>query len=507
MSKLNKAFIRAYQQPSSHSNEQSEFTLRLDQPHAVGKDDLMHSIHTIEDSIAEALSNAPSGQHGASNSASESGTSGRMDLAHVLQWYESASLDVHGRLDNRHNVLPAPKMLARTPHDGVPIQAGNGTDKTLGQEADTPASERESIEQEKSFGNRSSQSAPDASPGVQSEERFMRVDPMPSATEDSLRLAPFEPAFKIPTSTQAITSPPGSGLSTSTTDMVSESEIQAASVAESIGRPKRNPLPPSASPTHGASSRERQDIEQKLRDEQRILSIQEQNSKSQPSKGFLPEWEVDQLQWPEITNELCSSQHSTLDEVAAHLIEANSTGLSTMAITSLCVGRGSSTVAMCLARVVARSGLRVALVDADPDGEPLADALNLDVEQGWLDCVTKGSRVEEAAIHSIDDGVTVFPMLGTTNSPRIPLLPAALENLLQAMQGHYDLVLFDAQKMDQKHCVLTRGNTGNFIQAAIVVIDPEEAESAGLESAVEQLQNLEISSVGIVENVTIVPSS
>jgi Mrp family chromosome partitioning ATPase len=223
-------------------------------------------------------------------------------------------------------------------------------------------------------------------------------------------------------------------------------------------------------------------------------------SATSQSVSFQPAWEVDQLNWPEVTNQLCAAEQSTLDEVCKHLIDANQTGLQVLAITSLEAGHGGSTVAMCLARSVAKTGTRVALIDADPNGQSLADAFNLDVDHGWLDCIARDIGFEESAVQAIDDSVTLFPLSGLTAQSQLTLDSYRLQRVIEHLKKHFDFVVVDCQKLADRQCALVADGMGSVVDAAIIVTDDVETGSTGIESSVEQLHKCSIASVGLVEN-------
>ncbi len=65
---------------------------------------------------------------------------------------------------------------------------------------------------------------------------------------------------------------------------------------------------------------------------------------------------------------------------------------------------------MCLAKAIARTGLRVALVDGDYECPSLVDQFNLEIENGWQGCLLQNVPLEEAAVISLHDNVCLFPL-------------------------------------------------------------------------------------------------
>ncbi len=160
-------------------------------------------------------------------------------------------------------------------------------------------------------------------------------------------------------------------------------------------------------------------------------------------ESFHAIWEVDSFQWPEVSEKLSSAQPSILNEVGRHLRQANSTGLSVLAVTSAAAGQGRTTVACCIARSAAKVGLSVALIDGDLHHPALADELNLEVTHGWLETVSLNLPLEEAAIHSIEDRITLFPLTNRKEvvsiAPDHPKIQAILRKLAKSLIGRYRL--------------------------------------------------------------------
>src|SRR5690606_28671123 len=121
-------------------------------------------------------------------------------------------------------------------------------------------------------------------------------------------------------------------------------------------------------------------------------------------------------------------------------------GLQTLLITGDRSGVGQTSVATGIAISAAAAGLRVALVDAtsapaDDRSGALADALNLEVQQGWPEALRAGRSVAEAAVHSIEDQLTVIPQA----TPRPSDGPTAEEfrRLIAPLRQAFDLVVID----------------------------------------------------------------
>ncbi len=215
--------------------------------------------------------------------------------------------------------------------------------------------------------------------------------------------------------------------------------------------------------------------------------------RSTSDAGFNSVWEVDALEFDERIIALFGN-HSLMRSIGVPLDRAVSDGLRTVLITSDAAGAGRTTVAIGIAVSAAAAGLRVALVDGDYAGPSLADALRLDVQYGWVEAVRCGLAVSEVAIHSIEDQLTVIPMLPMAGQQT----PSADEysRMMSPLRAAFDLVIVDGGP-------LTRENAehGSLvgIDSAIVVQDCRRSRSRILE-VMNTLRVRRVAGLGIVQN-------
>jgi Mrp family chromosome partitioning ATPase len=132
-----------------------------------------------------------------------------------------------------------------------------------------------------------------------------------------------------------------------------------------------------------------------------------------------PTWEVDEFLWPATVSGLMQNQPDAIRDIGLHLQHASSIGLRTLAITSGERGVGRSTVAMCIAKAVSKTGLRVALVDCDCECPSLVDQLNLEVAHGWQECILNNVPLDEVAVHAVKEKITFFPLLSAWSNSQV----------------------------------------------------------------------------------------
>ncbi len=235
-----------------------------------------------------------------------------------------------------------------------------------------------------------------------------------------------------------------------------------------------------------ADTRGRQQVERELRQAR--------------ARVFNPVWEVDNFQWPAVCLELMEQMDEKLERVAKNLAAACQEGLQVLAITSPQRGEGSSTVACCLALLAGHHGLKVAIVDGDLEQPSLSYQTNLDVEQDWRAAIMHHLPLEEVAVHSIEDQVTLVPLLSPVSSNELASDDNRIALMLQELADSFDLVIVDMGAMaSARNLVSSMGQQG-VISAAVAVVDYRNSAPQLIESCLRRLRQAGIASIGLVEN-------
>jgi Mrp family chromosome partitioning ATPase len=216
--------------------------------------------------------------------------------------------------------------------------------------------------------------------------------------------------------------------------------------------------------------------------------------------AFAASWEVDTFFWPEVLMQLERSNPNSFREIGYHLAQANASGLKVMAVTSGERGVGRSTVAMHMARSAAAAGLKVALVDADAFTPSLVDQLRLDVQLGWQSCLFEAVPLEEIAVHSVSDNVTLFPLTSTLSQEQVHVNLLRISKLVRRISTAFDLVILDSSRLNLDQRDLAGVSTDSAVDAAVVVVDSELSIKEKIDSAISILQTMGLGSIGLVEN-------
>ena len=217
---------------------------------------------------------------------------------------------------------------------------------------------------------------------------------------------------------------------------------------------------------------------------------------------FNPVWEVDSFQWPAVCTELLKQREKNMQRVAANLITACQEGLQVLAVTSPQGGEGRTTVACCLAMLAGRHGLNVAIVDGDIENPTLGYQTNLDVEHDWKEAISQELSLEEVAIHSIDDQVTLLPLLAPIDPREMSADDNRIAYMLHELAESFDLVIVDTGHMNSTASLVTSMGEQGLISAVVTVVDQRDTTRHRVDACVQRIRKIGISSIGLVENFT-----
>lgn len=204
-------------------------------------------------------------------------------------------------------------------------------------------------------------------------------------------------------------------------------------------------------------------------------------------------WEVDVFDVPATVADLFF-EGRLFQQIAKRMSDAVSTGLRSILVTSTKAGEGRSSVAIGFAMAAAAAGIRVALVDADTEDPTLADDLRLQLEYGWVDTVRGGLPIKEVAVHAVEDGVTLIPLMpphGRTAATGFEIV-----QLAELLKNKFELVVIDGPA----------GNSPNIHQCAsvvdstVIVRDASRTDTLAINEFSYRLRESGAQGVGIVEN-------
>jgi Mrp family chromosome partitioning ATPase len=216
-----------------------------------------------------------------------------------------------------------------------------------------------------------------------------------------------------------------------------------------------------------------------------------------------PLWEVDRFHWPRTCEKLFADEQGYLSQAGDKLQAAVQDGLRVLAITGTRRGEGRTTLSLCLARAAAQAGIQVAVMDADFARPQLASKIALEVAYGWQDAALGRIPLSEAAIKSLQDGVTALPLESALVTRGLSLADPRVTATIRAAAATFELLILDLGPIGPGEQLTFPPGEPSPLDAAIVVRDLRFATATESGSLCESLQDCGIEAVGIAENFVI----
>ncbi|MBX3431977.1 MAG: hypothetical protein KF847_01390 [Pirellulales bacterium] len=159
--------------------------------------------------------------------------------------------------------------------------------------------------------------------------------------------------------------------------------------------------------------------------------------------AFRPALEVDAFRVSPTVEMLADRCVADWQGAIAAVLAAGEEGRTVVGVAGLGAGAGCSTTVVCLARLAARQGKRVALVDGDFVTAGLARELGLEVDLGWEDVLAGRVPLAESSVLSLADNATLLPLVqgGVPAAEKLDAIHASVA--AGVLRYHHDLVLVD----------------------------------------------------------------
>ena len=165
-------------------------------------------------------------------------------------------------------------------------------------------------------------------------------------------------------------------------------------------------------------------------------------------------------------------------------------------------GVGTTSVLLCLSRLLAAAEKEIALVDSDFSRGALASQLGLQVETGWEDVLAGRVPLAEGVVHSLNDRISLLPLAGS-HEPADQLL-AGIQTSISAgvLRYHYDLVLFDLGSIDSaaQWTAAQRIIEQCRIDASIIVADSQHCQERPSDNIDPLMSLLGTTCLGVIGN-------
>jgi polysaccharide biosynthesis transport protein len=159
---------------------------------------------------------------------------------------------------------------------------------------------------------------------------------------------------------------------------------------------------------------------------------------------------------------------------------------------------GQSTVALYLAKTIAKMGKRVLLVDANFRNPQIHDWLNLSNYGGLYQLLNDSIPLDEV-VHSVVDtpNLSVLTAGISQSDPSIRLWSSQMQNLMEDLHSKYDVVIYDAPKfLDSTDTSFLSAHTNGML----MVVSLGKTSQAQVKKAVERSETYNLTHLGIVAN-------
>jgi Mrp family chromosome partitioning ATPase len=211
--------------------------------------------------------------------------------------------------------------------------------------------------------------------------------------------------------------------------------------------------------------------------------------------------QVDNVVWPKCCTHMPRSLKDELDQLAAGLLDGNGARRTVVGIAGASSGAGCTTLVLGVARRLARHGVNLLVMDANPANPAVTSRLGLLPEVGW-DAVAAGRlSVAEALIESLGDKMTLLPLCDAGEVIRAAGPDASrtlARSVLETLRRQYEVVLVDLGVPTAGGDAL--GLLADWLDAAAVVRNVRSGSADELARAVQRLEAFGITVAGVAEN-------
>ncbi len=165
-------------------------------------------------------------------------------------------------------------------------------------------------------------------------------------------------------------------------------------------------------------------------------------------------------------------------------------------ITSSVPDEGKTTVALSLARIIARSDKKVVLIDGDLRRPSVANAIQLPpVEHSLTELLSGQTTLDKCLVKDPRSNVMILPTTKVTGNPPDLMASTAMEKMIAALRSTFDAVVIDSAPLlpvnDTK--VLAR-----LVDTVVFVVRWEKTERKAVASAARSLADVKAPVAGVV---------
>lgn len=212
-------------------------------------------------------------------------------------------------------------------------------------------------------------------------------------------------------------------------------------------------------------------------------------------RQFRAAWEVDRFLMPETCYRAIGELSESLQVAAADLYDACAPAHPVVSVCSWLPREGRTTAAILLAHAVAKTGLRVLLVDGNGDHPVLAEQLGVDAQEGWRVGRTSDADLAECCVYSVADQFTILPLAEPERFAE-PEGQQQWSHVLARLTQHFDVVLVD----QRPGFVAFEPEARDLVGLWLLVRDLRRTSDESLDQFARQLERQVKAPVRIVEN-------
>jgi len=223
-----------------------------------------------------------------------------------------------------------------------------------------------------------------------------------------------------------------------------------------------------------------------------------------PSGGpFAPRLRIDTVSWPEPSRRLQHEAGQQIEHLAEAVLQAAEAGRKLIGVAGFSHGEGCTTVLLAVARKLVQLDRNILVLDADVARPRLAHQLGMAAESGWLDVALGRIDLEDAVTESETESLALLPYRGeTTEDASEPPSVEAIDDTLDRVAGHYDVVLVDlgGSLTSGGEPSALAGQVAERIDSVLTVQNIRTTSHSHLAMLRQHFRRLGVAETGVIEN-------
>lgn len=318
---------------------------------------------------------------------------------------------------------------------------------------------------------------------------------------------PLEPLAELVTS--SMVEPMHTSVTTLVTESLSAPVVPTEPERKTAPAPKpvakvEPPAPKPAPKVEPPAVQAAPEVEPPPRPAEVAPPVAEEKPDEKPAEtAFQPMLQVDGFAWSDRATSLRLAAGIQVDRLADALSSGIAEGRNVTAIAGSGRHQGCTTMLLCVGKRLADRGLKVALVDADFAHPALAANLGLLPEEGFEAVLGGRASLEDVAIESVGDEMTVLPVAAPAAAAAESADgQAAQAAAIDVLRRCYDLVLVDVGEVSGPSAAGSRGGRSvpRWIDAFVLIQDVRSTGQAEVAEILGRAENDGVTSLGVVEN-------